>query len=88
MTTVEGILDCKNCEFSTLDGDMCPFVAIESLKNLTKRGYDSTSETGRPSEVITRMLDNPVVREIAEEECRFKKLGRASIDRGYGTMVD
>jgi hypothetical protein len=63
-------------------------VALRSVARLSKIGYDTTSDNARPGEVINRLLNNPDVHDIAEEECMYKKLGQASIDARFGMYID
>ena len=87
MISNENVLNCANCEHATASGDMCPVVALRSVARLSKIGYDTSSDSARPAAIIDRLLANPSVRDIAEEECRVK-LGRATLVANFGIYIE
>ena len=82
------LLNCGSCELEADLGSMCGAVALRSLKEVAKIGYDTSSDSDAPGVIVRKLAaTSPDVRAIAEGECQIRQLQHQSIQQGYGTVI-
>lgn len=81
------VLNCAECPLS-VGGEICANVAMETVRQLGRLGYDTSSDMRSAQEIVTVLAKNdPEVQATRRLECTLRLAKLASTQSGYVPVV-